>query len=327
MKKAILYTVFLFLFNISFAQINNFKDERNYLFGLDNLVAQSYLEQFNETIGTINEDPDEANRQWLQFDPTSMNLVYYKTPYHSSDDGKKPSEIIWKAKFVIPLYEIDTLIGDYKKNTITIKMKGEKSTIQTYMIMSGNEYYPATKNKTLVIHSDKLLKIRNLDKRMNWHISELQNFYQKKMDLVNYLNMKLKQEIEFQIKDSLKYRSDKKFKVVQEFQLDNSGQWLSVIVERRNIYDNPILEKQSVQLKDVLKVGKDITVMLVSKSHSILKTTTVKNDGVEERKIETVDEWFYLHFSHEKDNEKLGDEIINLFKKIGQNIQKSDWFD
>lgn len=324
MKKTILFIVFLFASNISFAQINNFEDERNYLYALQALVEQSYSAQFNETIGTIQEDPDEANRQWLTFDPMSMNLVYYKTPYDKDDDGKNVSEIIWKAKFVIPLYEVDAISFKQKKNTMTIKMKGNKPSIQSYMIMSGNEYYLATKNEEVNIPSDKVSKIRNITHRLNWHISELQNFHQKKLDLVDYLNKKLQKEVEYQTKDSLNYPEDRKFKVIQEFQLDNSGQWLSVIVERENIYDKPLREKQSVMLRDVLKVGKDITVMLVSKAHNVLKTTTVKNDGEEERKIETVDEWFYLHYSHEKDNEKLRDEIIKLFKQIGQDIQKSD---
>ena len=324
MKKTILFIVFLFASNISFAQINNFEDERNYLYALQALVEQSYSAQFNETIGTIQEDPDEANRQWLTFDPMSMNLVYYKTPYDKDDDGKNVSEIIWKAKFVIPLYEVDAISFKQKKNTMTIKMKGNKPSIQSYMIMSGNEYYLATKNEEVNIPSDKVSKIRNITHRLNWHISELQNFHQKKLDLVDYLNKKLQKEVEYQTKDSLNYPEDRKFKVIQEFQLDNSGQWLSVIVERKNIYDKPLREKQSVMLRDVLKVGKDITVMLVSKAHNVLKTTTVKNDGEEERKIETVDEWFYLHYSHEKDNEKLRDEIIKLFKQVGQDIQKSD---
>ena len=324
MKKTILFIVFLFASNISFAQINNFEDERNYLYALQALVEQSYSAQFNETIGTIQEDPDEANRQWLTFDPMSMNLVYYKTPYDKDDDGKNVSEIIWKAKFVIPLYEVDAISFKQKKNTMTIKMKGNKPSIQSYMIMSGNEYYLATKNEEVNIPSDKVSKIRNITHRLNWHISELQNFHQKKLDLLDYLNKKLQKEVEYQTKDSLNYPEDRKFKVIQEFQLDNSGQWLSVIVERKNIYDKPLREKQSVMLRDVLKVGKDITVMLVSKAHNVLKTTTVKNDGEEERKIETVDEWFYLHYSHEKDNEKLRDEIIKLFKQIGQDIQKSD---
>lgn len=306
-----------------YGQIKNFQDESQYLLSLQGLVEQSYSEKYAEN------DWEEAWRQHLELDPMSMNLVFYKTPYDENDNGKLPTGIQWLVKSVIPLYEIDTLIGDNKKNTITITTKGQsnKYDIQTYAIKSGGEYYPAAQDNKLIIQSDKLLKIRNLEKRLNWHISELQNFHKKKMDLVNYLNKKLKREVEYQIKDSLNYRSDKKFKVLQEFQLDNSGQLLSLIVERRNIYDNPITEKQSLQLRDVLKVGKDITIMLVSKPHSVLKTTNVKNDGEDERKIETVDEWFYLHFSHEKNNEKLGDEIINLFKQIGQDIQKSDWFD
>jgi hypothetical protein len=89
MKKFALVLFIAFLHNISFAQINNFEDERNHLLALSELIEQSYSEQFNETIGTIQEDPDEANRQWFQLDFVSMNLVYYKTPYDKNDDGKK----------------------------------------------------------------------------------------------------------------------------------------------------------------------------------------------------------------------------------------------
>ena len=315
--------VFLLIANTAYSQIKNLEEESQYLLALQELAGQSFTEHYAET------DWDEGIRQYLEFDPMSMNLVLYKTPFNENDNGKLQTDIQWLAKSVIPLYEIDTLMGDNKKNTITIKTKGQsnKYDIQTYAIKSGGEYYPAAQGNELIVQSDKLLKIRNLEKRLNWHISELQKFHKKKMKLVDFLNQKLKQEVAYQIKDSLNYRSDKKFKVVQEFLLDSSGQWLSIIVERKNIYDNPIIEKQTVQLRDVLKVGKDITIMLVSKPHSVLKTTTVKNDGEDERKIETVDEWFYLHFSHEKNNEKLGDEIINLFKQIGQDIQKSDWFD
>lgn len=315
--------VFLLIANTAYGQIKNFQDESRYLLVLQELAGQSFTEHYAET------DWDEGIRQYLEFDPMSMNLVFYRTPFDEDDNGKLKTNIQWLAKSVIPLYEIDTLIGDNKKNTITVKTKGQtnKYDIQTYKLKSGGEYYPAAQDNEIIIRSDKLLKIRNLEKRLNLLISELQNFYKKKMKLVDFLNQKLKQEVAYQIKDSLNYRSDKKFKVVQEFQLDNSGQWLSVIVERKNIYDKPLREKQSVMLRDVLKVGKDITIMLVSKPHSVLKTTTVKNDGEDERKIESVDEWFYLHFSHEKNNEKLGDEIINLFKQIGQDIQKSDWFD
>lgn len=323
MKKIIFTSVLVSLFNFGFSQIKNLQDESNYLLALSQLIEQSYTEHYAET------DWDEGTRQYLEFDPMSMNLVFYKTPYDEDDNGKLPREIQWLTKSVIPLYNIDTLIGDNKKNTITITTKGQRNKyeIQTYKIKSGGEYYAAAQDNAITIQSDKLLKIRNLDKRINWHISELQNFHKKKMKLVDFLNQKLKQEVVYQIKDSLNYRSDKKFKVIQKFLLDNSGQWLSVIVERKNIYDNPIIEKQTVQLRDVLKVGKDITIMLVSKPHRVLKTTTVKNDGEDERKIETVDEWFYLQFSHKKDNEKLGDEIINLFKQIGQEIQRSDWYD
>lgn len=321
--KKLLTLILVIIYANSFSQIKNFENESQHLFSLHELASQSFTEHYAET------DWDEGIRQYLEFDPMSMNLVCYKTPYYNNDNGKLPTDIKWMAKSVIPLYEIDTLIGDYNKNTITIITKGQlnKYDIQTYMLKSGGQYYVAAQDNKLIIQSDKLLKVRNLEKRLNGHISELQNFHKKKMDLVNYLNKKLKQEVEYQIKDSLNYRNDKTFKVIQEFQLDNSGQWLSIIVERKNIYGNPLFEKQSVKLKDILKVGKDISIMLVSKPHSVLKTTTVKNGEAAEKKIETVDDWFYLHFSYEKNNEHIGTEIVKLFKQIGKNLQKSDWYD
>ena len=326
MKKIILILFATFLSSISFAQIDNFEDERNYMSALSELVAQSYSEQFNETTGTMHEDPDEANRQLFLFDSMTMNLVYYKTPYNSSDDGKNPGEIAWAAKYVIPLYEIEKLIRG-KKNTITIKMKDGKSTIQSYMIMSGKEYYPATKENKLDIYSDKLLKIRNLYNRLNWRISELQNFHKKKMALVDYLNKKLHKEAEYQTTDSLNYPEDRKFKILEEFQLDSSRQWLSVKVEKQNIYGNPLIEKQSVRLKDIAEVVKDITIILSSKVDDVLKTTTVINEKDESRIIKTADNLFFLHFYYEKSNEETGDKILKLFGQMGMKITKGFWFD
>lgn len=325
MKKLIL--LFLLIGNISFAQINNFEDERNYLFGLDNLIAQSFSKQFNETIGTIEEDPDEANRQWLTFDPMSMNLVYYKTPYRKADDGKNLSEIIWKAKFVIPLYEIDVISFTQKKNTMTIKMKDNKPSIQTYLIMSGNEYYAATKNEEVNIPSDKVSKIRNITHRLNWHISELQKFHKKKLVLVDYLNKKLQKEVEYQISDTLNYPEERKFKVIQNFQLDNSGQLLSIIVERKNYYNSPIIEKQSVLLRDITEVVKDINVILKAKDNSVIKNSTFINNQGEKQDIETVDNLFFLQWCYEKNNEEIGNEIQKLFGQLGTKLSKNYWYD
>ena len=174
--KKLLTLLLVIVYTHSFSQINNFEEEGQFLHALQQLVAQSFTEHYAET------DWDEGTRQFLEFDPMSMNLVFYKTPYDEDDNGKLSTSIQWLAKSVIPLYEIDTLIGDNKKNTITIKTKGQsnKYDIQTYAIKSGGEYYPAAQGNELIVQSDKLLKIRNLEKRLNWHISELQKFYKKK---------------------------------------------------------------------------------------------------------------------------------------------------
>ena len=87
---------------ISSAQIKNLEEERNYLLAFGKLIDQCYSEQFNETIGTIEEDPDEANRQGLQLDTLRMNLVYYKTPYEKADEGKDPNDIILESQVRCP---------------------------------------------------------------------------------------------------------------------------------------------------------------------------------------------------------------------------------
>lgn len=321
MKKVVFLV--LFMNTVAYGQIKNFEDERNALHALSELALQSYTEHY-----TAN-DRDEGIRQHLEFDPLSMNFVFYRTPYDVDDNGKRWTEIQWLAKFIIPLYEIDRLTGDAKKNTITIRMKEDKNAIQAYHINAGGEgsYYPAGIDNELLVQSDKLLKVRNLNERLNAHVSGLQHFYARKMNLVNFLNRKLQQELQHQIRDSLNYRGDKKFKLIQEFQLDSSGQWLSVIIEQENMYGNLLVWKQAVQLKDIANVGKDITVLLGTKAGSVRKTTTVINQGTEEQKTETVDDLFFLHFSHEKNNEKLGDEIIQLFKSLGLDIEKASWFD
>lgn len=321
MKKAIIFCL-LAIHNISFAQIKNFEDESQYLLALQGIVSQSYLKQHSETGSN-----EEGTRHFLEFDPMSMNLVFYKTPYDEDDNGKLPTDIQWLTKSVIPLYEIDVISFTEKKNMMTIKMKDNKPSIQSYMIMSGNEYYPATKEKEINIHSDKVAKIRNIAHRLNWRISELQKFHQKKMDLVNYLNKKLKQEVEYQRKDTLNYPADRKFKLIQEFQLDNSGQWLSIIVERENYYGNPLTEKQSVRLKDITEVIKDINVILKSKDNSVLKITTIINENAEKEDVETVDNLFFIQLCYKKNNEHIGSEILYLFKQIGLSIQKKDWYD
>lgn len=328
MKRIALLLFATSSFNISFAQIKNFEDERDYLFALSALTEQSYTEKYAENANHIYQEKYEGMvRQLFQFDPSSMNLVYYKTPYEEADNGKHTSAIQWLTKYAVPIFEIDTIIGNSVKNTITIKMKDDKATIQTYMLMSGNEYYPAAKENSLIIKSNKLLKIRNLEKRLNWRIAELQNFDKKKKALITYLNKKLQTEVAYQIKDSLNYRNDKKFKVTQEFQLDNSGQWLSVTVERKNINGNPLIEKQMVQLKNVIGVGKDISVLLESKPNCVKKTTEVKNSPTTQRKIETVDNLFFLHLCYEENNEHIGNEIINLIVQLGINATKKAWHD
>lgn len=154
MKK--LFFPFLLIGNIAYSQIKNFEDESNYLLALSQLIQQSYTEHYAET------DWDEGVRQYLEFDPMSMNFVFYRTPFDEDDNGKLQTNIQWLAKSVIPLYEIDTLIGDNKKNTIIIKTKGQtnKYDIQTYKLKSGGEYHPAAQDNEIIIRSDL------------WHINE-----------------------------------------------------------------------------------------------------------------------------------------------------------
>lgn len=304
---------------MAFGQVNNPDDEKNALLSLAELSAQSFKEHYQDNAW------DDGIRQHLAFDPAAMQLIFCKTPYDSTDNNKLASDIQWLTKFTIPLYEIDTLIGNTEQHTIAIKMKEGKSTIQSYIITSGTAYSAATKENMLLIRSDKLLKVRNLVLRMNTLISDLQAFYAKKTELVSFLNKALKQELSYQATDPLNYPEDRKFKVLQEFRIDSSGQWLSIIVERSSYYGDPIIEKQAVQLKDITGVLKDINIILNCRSNTVIKTTLVKTG--QEAETESTGSLFFLQLCYEKNNEYLGDEIIRLCRQIGLNAEKTHWYD
>ncbi len=324
--KRLTFIILTFLPCIFFSQIKNLDEENNYLRALEELAEQSATKHFSEN------DWDEGIRQHLTFDPMSMNLVFYKTPFDESDNNKNFSQIKWLTKSIIPLSEIDTLIVDNKKETIAIKTFGKKNSIQIFALAPdpqwyGKDYYRAGQDKILEIKSDKLLKIRNLDRHLNWHISQLQLFDKKKAKLVNFLNQKLKKEVEYQQKDPENYPEERKFKLIQDFQLEPSGQWLSIIVERKNDIGNPITEKQSVRLKDIIAIVKDINIILETNENAVLKSTTFINDKKDKETVESVDDLFFLQWCYERSNEEVGDEIIKLFQNIGQNIKKEIWYD
>jgi hypothetical protein len=144
---------------------------------------------------------------------------------------------------------------------------------------------------------------------------------------VDYLNKKLQKEVEYQIKDSLNYPEDRKFKTIQDFHLDNSGQFLNLIVERKNYYGKPIIEKQSVMLKDITEVVKDINIILKAKDNSVIKNSTFINNKGEKQDSETVDNLFFLQWCYEKNNGEIGNEIQQLFGQLGTKLSKNYWHD
>jgi hypothetical protein len=129
MKK--LFFLFLLIGNMAYSQIKNFEDESQYLLALQELISQSYTEQYSEN------DWEEPWRQHLEFDPMSMNLVFFRTPYDDADSSKRSTDIKWLAKFVIPLYEVDTITFSENQNAMTIQMKGGKASIQAYRTNSN----------------------------------------------------------------------------------------------------------------------------------------------------------------------------------------------
>lgn len=255
MKNTILFTLFIFIPGFLFGQIRNLEEENSSILALSELVSQACQEQFAPSYW------NKPGRQNLRLDAETMNLVYSRTPYDSADNNLPETEIEWYVRVLIPVHEIDSIIGDYEKQTITIKIKQQRASIQNTYLIPGGEYAPASQESQLTIYSGNIMKIRNLTERLQNQVGDLQQFHSKKMVLVNYLNRQLEENIK-----------SAGITMVQPFQIDNRNQ-LSLVVQKGDS-----LEKQVVSLSGIRGIQKEGTSFLLTLPAKTERTISSKEN-------------------------------------------------
>lgn len=167
---------------------------------------------------------------------------------------------------------------------------------------------------------------RNIVKRVLIFMMILQywsiSFAQEKT-IVKILNRELRREVKNQLKSS-NFNGDT-ILIVKEFSIDKNKN-LSFQIKRKSPYiiGTQIIQ-QEVPLDKILKIGKDIQIILETEKDAVtLKVTYPDGD----QKPQTIKEsLFFVYFSGEKQNEDLGIELQEAFKKAGYNIAKDNWYD
>lgn len=145
-------------------------------------------------------------------------------------------------------------------------------------------------------------------------------FSQKQTPLEKLLNKELKNEI--QHKDRIISFEGDTLIVVEPFAIKDAI--LSVTVQKKSYYDDTFYtEKQEVALPQIIAVLKDINVIFETELEAV-KITQTDAAGVSTQRNHNL---FFLHLSAEKNNEDLGNALVNALKKEGYSVEKSFWFD
>lgn len=167
-------TTILFLFGLMVSanlagQVKNEAEEKNELEQLARLLAET------AHAATKTNDWDEPLRQHLSLDEKNRKIVFRTTTYDSAQHATNPEDMQWLATHRIPVYEIDTIIENLQDKTLKIIMNNKAYSIATYQIIPGNQYAPAGYNESVTIHA-RIGEVRNLTKRLNEHINNLQQY-------------------------------------------------------------------------------------------------------------------------------------------------------
>lgn len=150
------------------------------------------------------------------------------------------------------------------------------------------------------------------------------SFSQKTTDLVKRLNKELKIELKEQFENP--YFNNDTLIVIQEFKI-NVEKVLSYQTKHRMYNgDGYYIRKQEVALKDIISIGKDICVLLETNDKVKITDTNYHSDGTIDTSAQS-QTYFRTYFCNQKNNEYLGDDLMQLFKKEGYTITISHWYD
>ncbi|ANF51094.1 hypothetical protein A0O34_11470 [Chryseobacterium glaciei] len=141
--------------------------------------------------------------------------------------------------------------------------------------------------------------------------------------IIKILNRELKKEVKNQLKYS-NFNGDT-ISIVKEFSIDNNKNLTFQIKKTSPYFSGYQIIKQEVPLNKILKIGKDIQVILETEKDAVVTTTTTFDDTQKEQKF--TESLFFLYISNEKQNEDLGIEIQKAFQKAGFKVKKEYWYD
>ncbi|GAB0156148.1 hypothetical protein CHRYSEOSP005_14120 [Chryseobacterium sp. Alg-005] len=141
--------------------------------------------------------------------------------------------------------------------------------------------------------------------------------------ILNILNRELKKEVKNQFKSRL-FNGDT-ISIVKEFSIDQEKKLSFEIMVKSPYVTGTQFIKQDVPLQKLKKLGKDIQIILEAEEDSVI--TTVANSEADEKVRISKSNLFYLSMSSEQNNEKLGEELQNAFKKAGYPLIKEYWAD
>jgi hypothetical protein len=141
--------------------------------------------------------------------------------------------------------------------------------------------------------------------------------------IVKILNRELKREVKNQLK-SPNFNGDT-ISIIKEFSIDDHKN-LTFQIKKISPYLNGYqIIKQEVPLNKILKIGKDIQIILETEKDAVTTTYTTFDETKKEQKLN--ESLFFLYLSNEKQNDDLGIEIQKAFQKAGFNVTKDYWYD
>lgn len=141
--------------------------------------------------------------------------------------------------------------------------------------------------------------------------------------IIKILNRELKKEVKNQLKHS-NFNGDT-INIIKEFSIDNNKNLTFQIKKTSPYFSGYQIIKQEVPLNKILKIGKDIQVILETEKDAVVTTTTTFDETQKEQKL--TESLFFLYISNEKQNEDLGIELQKAFQKAGFNVKKEYWYD
>lgn len=148
------------------------------------------------------------------------------------------------------------------------------------------------------------------------------NFAQEKT-IVKILNRELKREVKNQLKSS-NFNGDT-IRIIKEFAITKDKKLTFTIKKTSPFFDGYQIIQQEVPLSKIKKIGKDIQIILETEKNAVETKFTTFDEGSKEQVLN--ESLFFLYLSNEKENEDLGIELQEAFRKAGFEVQKDYWYD